>query len=316
MPDFNKMLEMEYKKCKNVKGIAKTADKLAKQIKYFRFDMTQGLSALEEEILEKKCSEDPIKAKKIEDYATEYKDIRPIMKHVSFNLGKLQNACKDLDKLEKDPGLSKANIKNLENIKKDIDKIKKATKGKLDPTIKKLEGQIDDDLKEINDVLETIKKIPDGHRDPDKTYASATKDIMNAKPRLSPKTKKFNDLFKDMLEKSKLQKSIKNCKDSQKTLYKHTKVAQDYAEKGDSKAGIPSWQAGQSELSKIKVLVERYEHIQEKYKSEIDKSETKKLINDSIKKMVTAKNEMTKHADAVMAKINKSNKKNEESQKK
>ena len=312
MPDFIKMLEMEYKKCKDVKGLSKAAETYAKQIKYFRFDMIKSLEVLEEQVLEKKCGEDPIKANKIEDYSSEYRDIAPVLKDVKFSLAKLLAACKDLDDLEKNAGLGKANIKNLENLKNDIAKIKKATKGvKVDPAIVKLEKQIEEDLKEINDVAEVIKKIPASHRDPEKEYTVATKQILAAKPRLSAKTKKFNALFTDVLEKKKLQKNIKNCKDAEKELYKNTKIAQDFADKGDSKGGIPSWQAGQNELKKIKTIVALYEKVLEKYKSEIDKSESKKLIKDAIAKMQNVDKQVTKHTEAVMARINKSNKKNE-----
>jgi hypothetical protein len=136
---------------------------------------------------------------------------------------------------------------------------------------------------------------------------------MNAKPRLSSKTKKYNALFSDMLVKTKLQKSVRECAGAKKLLFKNTKDAQNFAVKGDIKKGIASWQTGQSELKKIKAIVKSYTHIQTKYANEIKNSDdaAKKLINDQIKRIVKADDEATKHSEAVMAKINKTNKTDE-----
>lgn len=312
------MFEVEYKKkCKDVKDAAKAAETHAKTIKFFRYDMFQSLELLEEQVLEAKCVEEPIKASKIDDYAKEYKDIRPTLKAVQWNLAKLLEAWKDLDKLEKSAGLSKANIKNLKDIKGDIVKFKKRTKGggKLDPAIVKLEKQIDEDLKEINDVFDTIKKIPSNHRDPEKIFAKETKDILNAKPRLSAKAKKFQDLYPKMLIQKVLKKKKKECEDTLKAMKKNTDRAVEAVEKDNAKGGVASWEAGKKDLLKIQQIVKAYTKIKDKHPKELNKAQGKKKIMSEIANLEKIEKEAEKGWDVALEKINNYTKVNKKKEK-
>lgn len=311
-----KKFKEDYKKCRvvDVKE-AKKAEVYAKRIKYFKYDLSCGLDALGEVVGEMKCEAEPIKSTKIKDYAVN-KDARALLKASEWNRDKLLDAYTKLDKLEKNADIT-ACTKKLNFLLKAIildTKIRKG--GKPEPMVAKMQKQIEADLKVMNNYYTAIKKFLPNHPkllDPAKEYDKSIREIVNAKPRLSAKTKKFNGLFKDMLEKPKLQKNIKQCADAQKVMYKNVKVAQTLAAKGDSKGGIPSWQAGQVELKKIQAIANSYIHIQKKYAAEIKKTPdpAKKLIKTSIKKILKFEEDSTKHSEQVMDKINKANKANQ-----
>lgn len=287
MAETFKDFQAMYKKCKPIpKGSLKEATTYAKTLKYFRFDLNNALDALEERVLEEKCSEDPIKASKIEDYC-KGKEMKAVLKAVHWNLDKMVEAYKDLDKMDSDPGFAKPNIKKLVDIQNKIYEAevakKKRKEGKLDPKILKLQHQVNDDLEEIMnfwDVLKVVDKITSGRRgDPKKEYDARIKAIMKAKPRLSSRTKKYLDkVAPQMLDKGALKKQVEACKKAHKVLEGVAKAVEAAIKKQEDNVLKAKISEGGKKLVEIDNIDDKYTKILKKYDKEISKSKDNKAI--------------------------------------
>lgn len=310
MADEVKQYFDEYKKCRTfTKEEVKQAEVLSDRIKFFGYDMRQGLEQLEEVVLEEKCSADPIQARKIEDYAQSNKVVRELLKDIQFNHAKVEDACKELKKLPKSSFVT-AGLSKLTDLKKDIDKDLKSRdkKDKHRAAIEKLQKQIEADLKIIDDYSKTVKKIPDSYFDADKDYTVAIRSIMTAKPRPSAKTQKFAALVPKMLTKSILQKKVKECQDLDKFLQKEADKVAIAVKESKPKEVIAHWQGGSKGLQKLQGIIKGYLDIKKKFGTEIDKSADKKLIENSIKqfeKIATDAEKLWEDTAAVIAENSK-----------
>jgi len=310
MADDVKQYENEYKKCRTfTKEHVKQAEVLSDRVKFFSYDMRQGLEQLEDIVLEDKASADPIEARTIEDYALVDKVIRELLKDIQFNHGKVEDACKELNKLPKSSYIT-AGLSTLKGLKKDIDVDLKSRdkKDKNRAAIEKLQKQIEADLKIIDDYSKTVKKIPDSYFDADKEYTVAIRSIMTAKPRPSAKTQKFAALVPKMLTKSILQKKVKECQDLEKFLQKEADKVAIAVKESKPKEVIAHWQGGSKGLQKLQGIIKGYLDIKKKFGTEIDKSADKKLIENSIKqfeKIVTDAEKLWENTAAVIAENSK-----------
>jgi hypothetical protein len=306
-----KEFEALYKKCKSPpKGAVKAVTGHAKTLKYFRYDMENAFVALEEVIAEEKCSEDPIKASKIEDYCKN-REVAGLLKAVQWNLNSMVDAYKELDKLENHPGFGKPNVKNLMQIQDQIieaRKLKKQRKeGKLDPKILKLEKQVNIDLEEIMnfwDGLEEVEKITSGRRnDPKSDYNKRVKEILKAKPKLSSRTKKYLELAPKMLHRKALQRTVSQCQKAAKSVNEAANKAISAAKKNNSKGLVESITTGDKELLALDKIEETYAKILDKYSKEIDKSDGKKAIEKAFKNIEKIKGQANKRWESAKAEV-------------
>ncbi len=282
-----KHYENEYKKCRTfTKEHVKQAEVLSDRVKFFSYDMRQGLEQLEDIVLEDKASADPIEARTIEDYALVDKAIRELLKDIQFNHGKVEDACKELNKLPKSSYIT-AGLSTLKDLKKDIEKELKSRdkKDKDRAAIEKLQKKIEDDLKIIDDYAKAVDKIPGSYLKADQEYTTAIRNIMKAKGRPSPKTLKFIALAPKMLTDNILKKTIKQCEDLVKTLDRAAGLAVNSAGKLDDKKLQLHVKDGVNVLKKLQDIVERYSEIKKNFKKEIENMKEQKMIESSIKKI-------------------------------
>jgi len=307
MIDPVKGFEADYKKCRIYgEDDVKHAKVMSERVKFFGYDMRCGLDELEEVVLEEKASAEPITATKIEDYAKANKGIAGLLKDVLFNLARVADSCKALNNLPKVTDIT-ASSKKLNGLKKDIDgDLKKRSKtDKSRPAIEKLQKQIDADLKVMEDYAKLIKKIPADYFVATKEYDAAINYIMKAKPKLSAKTKKFNDLAPKKLKRDILNKMVKQSGDLNTAVKLAAKNALSAAKASNSKELITHWQAGTRDLQKLQKTVEEYLDIKKKYPKEIGKSEDKKQIEKAIATAEKIKLASEKNWQTVEAEIKK-----------
>lgn len=277
-----KLFKDSYKKCNVVSAKdAKEVEALAKKIKYFGYDMRQGLAALEEMVAEKKTDPEVIKGKAIEDYEV-YRDIRAMLKDVKYNLKKVVEASKDLEKVEKNANI-KASQKKLEFLLKSIILDTKMRKGgKPEKVVVKLQKQIEADLKIMDNFYSDIKKIlPRYPNLPDysKEFKRETDNIAKAKPRLSSRTKKYMKLAPQMLEKNALKKQLTICEKAKKELDDVAKAVTKAINEKDKNTLLKKMVEGDRKLILIENIDEKYTKIRKKYDKEIDNSNNKKAIH-------------------------------------
>ena len=304
-----KKLQAEYKKCKTVKkGTFKDLD--SPPAKYYWHDTVQALDWLEEEVLQYKIdtSDDPIKASKIEDYAQN--------KQVAAALKAVQHAVKGwkgsihrpgLPNPDKSPVFGKDNIKKLEAIRTEILKHKKGLPktAKPDRELLKLEQQVDADIKEINACRSAFKGLRKEWYEPDNLVDTRTKYILKAKPRLSSKQKKYNELAPNLLTKRALLKAKTECDKLLKDMNKNCDLSVAESAKQNTKKAIANWQEATKQLQGLQAKVKIYSDIQKKYKKEISKSEGKKVITEYIARLEKLGKVGESQFEKALAKINK-----------
>ena len=276
-----KLFKDSYKKCNVISAKdAKEVEALAKKIKYFGYDMRQGLAALEEMVAEKKTDPEVIKGKAIEDYEV-YRDIRAMLKDVKYNLKKVVEASKDLEKVEKTANI-KANEKKLESLLKLINQDTKDRKGgKPEKIVVKLQKQIEEDLKIMNNFYSDIKKIlPRYPNLPDysKEFKKESDNIAKAKPRLSSRTQKYIKLAPQMLEKNALKKQVTICEKAKKELVDVAAAVTKAIKEKDKNTLLKKMVEGDRKLILIDNIDEKYTKILRKYDKEIGNSNNKKAI--------------------------------------
>lgn len=304
-----KKLQADYKKCKTVKtGTFKDLD--SPPAKYYWHDTVQALDWLEEEVLQFKIdtSDDPIKASKIEDYA-QSKQVAAALKAVQHSLKGWKSSVlrPGLPNPDKSPVFGKDNTKKLEAIKSEILKHKKGLpKGaKPDRELLKLETQVEADIKEINACRSAYKGLRKEWYEPDKLYDTRTKYILKAKPRLSSKQKKYNELAPNQLTKRALLKAKTECDKQLKEMNQNCAQAVSEAIKQNTKKAINHWQAATKQLQVLQAKVKVYSDIKKKYGKEISRSEGKKVITEYIARLEKLGKVGESQFEKAHAKINK-----------
>lgn len=306
-----KMFLAEYKKCNEVKGSAKSLEDGSNSLKFSRHDMILALDWLEEEVMQYKVdtSDDPIKATKIEDYK-DRKEVGYALKAVNHALDEWKKAgggrAKPPDP-DKSPTFGNANKKMLLNIKNDFIKYKKKLPSgvKLEPALVKLEKQIDEDLKEIEQCKSICKKISKEWYEADKLYDLRIKQILKATPRLSPKQRKFNELAPKQLTKRALTNVKTDCNKLLTEMKKKCELAKEETGKGNTQKAISHWKAATKQLQSLEKQVSVYTKILTKYKVEISRSDNKKLIKEHIKRLAELAKIAKERFDGALEEINK-----------
>jgi len=304
-----KKFQAEYKKCKSVKqGTFK--DLGSPPAKYYWHDTVQALDWLEEEVLQYKIdtSDDPIKASKIEDYA-QNKQVAAALKAVQHSLKGWKGSIirPGLPDPDKSPVFGKDNTKKLEAIKNDILKHKKGLpkNAKPDRELQKLEQQVDADIKEINACRSAYKGLQKEWYEPDKLYDTRIKYILKAKPRLSSKQKKYNELAPKLLTKRALLNAKNECDKQLKEINKLCDQAFAESTKKNTKKAIADWLAATKQLQGLQAKVKVYSDIKKKYTKEISRSEGKKVITEYITRIEKLGNVGESQFEKARDKVNK-----------
>lgn len=308
-----KLFKDSYKKCKVISSKdAKEAEEYAKKVKYFGYDMRQGLEALEEMVAEKKTDPEVIKGKKIEDYEV-YRDIKAMLKDVKYNLKKVVDAAKSLERLEKDADIE-ACKKKLNHLLKTIQLDTKLRKGgKPEKIVANLQKQVEEDLKLMDNFHADIKKaLPRYPKLPDyaKEYDREVTNIANIKPRLSSRTKKYVKVAKDWLQPKVLKAKVSECQKAKEDLEDYAEDAISAATNGDDRKYKAVVSDGIQRLREITTINQFYTKISNKYSQEIGKSENEKLITKAITaidKIWTDADDLWDDVDVKTRKIKKDN---------
>lgn len=288
MADDIKKYEKDYKKINaNITDCTiANYTKLLKRIKYFRYDTYQGYTQLSEEVASIKngITEANKMPKNIEGFAKESKTVADVLKGIKWNQGKQLDAALELQNLKK---AADENGNSLKKLAKDIENLtKKSGKGaKPDADIQKLEKQIEDDLKELKVFSQKFNLIPKDDLDPYLAYDNELKKILAVKPAKS----KYNTQTDKFFNPQFLKKQEKVCGQIQKKVEGLAASAEKLAKQGDRIKAQKCLLLSREKLKPIITAEAAYSALGKKWKKEINDSNDKKSILDSIDSFVKIK---------------------------
>lgn len=287
-----KKLEAKYKRLSaDIKDCtAKNFTTLEKRMKFLRFDTSKGYDALHEAVGSTKG--DNFEFSKIEDYAKERKETAGILKFIKSYQGKQAETWKEIEFMEKRALGSEFGLKKLA---KEIDKL-----GKDSKDIKKLQDQIDSDLKAVQFFCKKVKSVPAIHRDPSKVYDSEIKKALNARPIIS----KYG---KDAAPKLIPKKLKANHHGGLKSLKEFEALA-DEVEAFPKSSELDAKQKKELNLKMSECVIKRqdildisdeYTSIKKKFQRDIDNAADGKKIEKEIKKFASVTDDANKRYKAL-----------------
>ena len=258
----------KYKKYRAACGncTAKDAKTLRDRVKYFRHDAVVALGAIEEEV----------PGQNLKEFSKDRK-VAGLWKEVNWAYERQLGAWNELEELVKRAAEFEKNLKKLEG---EIDKeLKQQGKGaKPDKDIQKLQKQIEDDLKEMKVIQVKFKKAAPCDKNLEKEFAKEIKYVESA----DPSATKFGKATAKYFEKGILQKATDKCKTAMKKATTEAGLAVAAAKKGSAKEAEVNLKACGLEIQKILKFEKVYSKLKTTFKKDISESDDKKRIQDAI----------------------------------
>jgi len=257
---------------------AKDAKTLRDRVKYFRHDAVVALGAIEEEV----------PGQKLKEFCKDRR-VAGLWKEVNWAYDRQLAAWNELEDMVKRAAEFEKSLKKLEG---EIDKeLKQQGKGaKPDKDIEKLQKQIEDDLQEMKVIQVKFKKAAPCDKNLEKEFAKEIKYVESA----DPSATKFGKATAKYFEKGILQKATDKCKMAMKKATAEAGLAVDAAKKGSAKEAEVNLKACGLEIQKILKYAKTYSKLKTNFKDDISESEDKKMIEGAIAQFAQFKEDAEK----------------------